>query len=87
MILITAATGQYGRLVVDALLQTVAPKEVAVAVRHPPQPPPGTGVERAGLPVEYHRGWYKDRGQVSRDWCISRTRPALPWRRRDATQG
>ena len=35
MILITAATGQYGRLVVDALLQTVAPKEVAVAVRHP----------------------------------------------------
>ncbi len=35
MILVTAATGQYGRLVVEALLQKVAPKEVAVAVRHP----------------------------------------------------
>ncbi len=35
MILITAATGQYGRLVVEALLQKVAPKDVAVAVRHP----------------------------------------------------
>lgn len=35
MILITAATGQYGRLVVEALLQKVAPNNVAVAVRHP----------------------------------------------------
>lgn len=35
MILISAATGQYGRLVVEALLQKVAPKDVAVAVRHP----------------------------------------------------
>jgi NAD(P)H dehydrogenase (quinone) len=35
MILVTAATGQYGRLVVDALLQRVAPKDLAVAVRHP----------------------------------------------------
>lgn len=35
MILITAATGQYGRLVVEALLQKVAPKDLAVAVRHP----------------------------------------------------
>ena len=35
MILITAATGQYGRLVVEALLQKVAPEDVAVAVRHP----------------------------------------------------
>ena len=35
MILITAATGQYGRLVVEALLQKVAAKELAVAVRHP----------------------------------------------------
>jgi NAD(P)H dehydrogenase (quinone) len=35
MILITAATGQYGRLVVDALLQKVAAREIAVAVRHP----------------------------------------------------
>ena len=35
MILITAATGQYGRLVVEALLQKIAPKDLAVAVRHP----------------------------------------------------
>jgi NAD(P)H dehydrogenase (quinone) len=35
MIGITAATGQYGRLVVEALLQKVAPKDLAVAVRHP----------------------------------------------------
>jgi NAD(P)H dehydrogenase (quinone) len=35
MILVTAATGQYGRLVVEALLQKVAPRDVAVAVRHP----------------------------------------------------
>jgi len=35
MIGITAATGQYGRLVVEALLQNVAPKDVAVMVRHP----------------------------------------------------
>jgi NAD(P)H dehydrogenase (quinone) len=35
MILVTAATGQYGRLVVESLLQKVAPKELAVAVRHP----------------------------------------------------
>lgn len=35
MILITAATGQYGRLVVEALLPKVAPKDLAVAVRHP----------------------------------------------------
>lgn len=35
MILITAATGQYGRLVVEALLQKVAPSDFAVAVRHP----------------------------------------------------
>jgi len=35
MILIAAATGQYGRLVVDAVLQKVAPRELAVAVRHP----------------------------------------------------
>ena len=35
MIIISAATGQYGRLVVEALLQKVAPKDVAVAVRHP----------------------------------------------------
>jgi NAD(P)H dehydrogenase (quinone) len=35
MILVTAATGQYGRLVVEALLQKVAPKDLAVAVRHP----------------------------------------------------
>jgi len=35
MILISAATGQYGRLVVETLLQKVAPKDVAVAVRHP----------------------------------------------------
>jgi len=35
MILVTAATGQYGRLVVEALLQKVAAKDLAVAVRHP----------------------------------------------------
>jgi len=35
MILVTAATGQYGRLVVEGLLQKLAPKELAVAVRHP----------------------------------------------------
>ncbi len=35
MILVAAATGQYGRLVVEALLQKVAPKNLAVAVRHP----------------------------------------------------
>ena len=35
MILVTAATGQYGRLVVDALLERVAPHDLAVAVRHP----------------------------------------------------
>ncbi len=35
MILVTAATGQYGRFVVEALLQKVAPRDVAVAVRHP----------------------------------------------------
>jgi NAD(P)H dehydrogenase (quinone) len=35
MIAVTAATGQYGRLVVEALLQKVAPKELAVVVRHP----------------------------------------------------
>jgi NAD(P)H dehydrogenase (quinone) len=35
MILVTAATGQYGRLVMDALLQRVAPTDLAVAVRHP----------------------------------------------------
>jgi NAD(P)H dehydrogenase (quinone) len=35
MILVTAATGQYGRLVVDALLQKVAAHDLAVAVRHP----------------------------------------------------
>src|SRR5215510_8815682 len=35
MILITAATGQYGRLVVEALLQKVDPRTLAVAVRHP----------------------------------------------------
>src|SRR5262245_61457310 len=35
MILVTAATGQYGRLVVDALLQKMAPKDLVVAVRHP----------------------------------------------------
>ena len=35
MILVTAATGQYGRLVVDALLQKVAAKDLVVAVRHP----------------------------------------------------
>jgi len=35
MILVTAATGQYGRLVVEALLQKAAPKDLAVAVRHP----------------------------------------------------
>jgi NAD(P)H dehydrogenase (quinone) len=35
MILVTAATGQYGRLVVEALLQKVVPRDVAVAVRHP----------------------------------------------------
>jgi len=35
MILISAATGQYGRLVVEALLQKIAPKDLAVAVRHP----------------------------------------------------
>src|SRR4029434_2954197 len=35
MILVTAATGQYGRLVVEALLQKIAPKDLAVAVRHP----------------------------------------------------
>ncbi len=35
MILISAATGQYGRLVVEALLQKVAPTDLAVAVRHP----------------------------------------------------
>jgi NAD(P)H dehydrogenase (quinone) len=35
MILVTAATGQYGRLVVDALLTKASPKDLAVAVRHP----------------------------------------------------
>ena len=35
MILVVAATGQYGRLVVDALLQKVPAKDLAVAVRHP----------------------------------------------------
>ena len=35
MILVTAATGQYGRLVVEALLQKAASKDLAVAVRHP----------------------------------------------------
>jgi NAD(P)H dehydrogenase (quinone) len=35
MIGITAATGQYGRLVVEELLQKVAPRDVAVMVRHP----------------------------------------------------
>ena len=35
MILVTAATGLYGRLVVDALLRKVAPKDLAVGVRHP----------------------------------------------------
>ena len=35
MILVTAATGQYGRLVMDALLQKVPPSDLAVAVRHP----------------------------------------------------
>jgi NAD(P)H dehydrogenase (quinone) len=35
MILVTAATGQYGRLVVEALLQKVPAKDLAVAVRHP----------------------------------------------------
>jgi NAD(P)H dehydrogenase (quinone) len=35
MILVSAATGLYGRLVVDALLQKVAPRDLAVAVRHP----------------------------------------------------
>ena len=34
MILVTAATGQYGRLVMDALLQKVPPSDLAVAVRH-----------------------------------------------------
>ena len=37
MILVTAATGQYGRFVVEALLQKVAPRDVAVA---------GTGIRR-----------------------------------------
>lgn len=35
MIVITAATGKLGRLVVDQLLEKVSPKEVAVAVRNP----------------------------------------------------
>jgi NAD(P)H dehydrogenase (quinone) len=35
MILVSAATGQYGRLVVESLLQKVAARELAVAVRHP----------------------------------------------------
>jgi NAD(P)H dehydrogenase (quinone) len=35
MILVTAATGQYGRLVVDALLQKAKATDLAVAVRHP----------------------------------------------------
>jgi len=35
MIVVTAATGQYGRLVVDSLLQKLPPREIAVAVRHP----------------------------------------------------
>jgi NAD(P)H dehydrogenase (quinone) len=35
MILVTAATGHYGRLVVESLLQKVAARDLAVAVRHP----------------------------------------------------
>jgi NAD(P)H dehydrogenase (quinone) len=35
MIVVTAATGQYGRLVVDSLLQKLPPREIAVAVRQP----------------------------------------------------
>ena len=35
MILVTAATGQYGRLVVEALLQKTPAPKLAVAVRHP----------------------------------------------------
>jgi NAD(P)H dehydrogenase (quinone) len=35
MILVTAATGQYGRLVVEALLRKAKPTDLAVAVRHP----------------------------------------------------
>ena len=51
MIVVTAATGQYGRLVVDSLLKNVAPRELAVAVRDPAKASDwaarGVGVRRA----------------------------------------
>ena len=55
MILITAAAGQYGRLVVEALLQKVAAREIAVAVRHPEK-----AREWRGRGVSVRHGDYDD---------------------------
>jgi uncharacterized protein YbjT (DUF2867 family) len=55
MIVITGATGQLGRLVVDELLKKVPAREIAVAVRNPDKATElaarGVAVRRAASPA------------------------------------
>ncbi len=49
-ILITGATGQLGRLVIDTLLETVAADRIAALVRPRPEPEPRVGrLEELGV--------------------------------------
>jgi NAD(P)H dehydrogenase (quinone) len=55
MIVVSAATGEFGRLVVDRLLDRVPAADIAVAVRNPDR-----AADLAGRGVEVRRGDYDD---------------------------
>lgn len=55
MIAITGATGQLGRLVIDALLKTVPANQIVAAVRSPEK-----AADLAALGVQVRRGDYTD---------------------------
>lgn len=55
MIVITGATGQLGRLVIQALLQTIPAAQVVAAVRQPEK-----AADLAALGVQVRRADYND---------------------------
>src|SRR5450759_1256773 len=59
MIVVTAATGEFGRLVVDSLVNRVPAGEVAVAVRNP-----GKAEDLAGRGVQIRFGEYDEPGSL-----------------------
>src|SRR3954452_15219659 len=60
MIVVTGATGQLGRLVVEGLLKKVAPTEVVAAVRDP-----GKAAEFAARGVQVRRADYDDPARLA----------------------